>query len=182
MTASSCHQRPQPGPITWARLDDGFEQAVQFIPGYNCPEPGGRGHGVHGMKIRWYLRGPNGAAQFLLFSNWIPGELRPGHGLPPSGSPVSEHVDSLLRFPMGADVGYHARVRQYDDQELMSGTCHVIDGPCYYDGSGLAGYELGKRFIVDGEPAIWQALRDWYGRIEMPGDLAPASTIGGYSG
>ena len=63
---------------------------------------------------------------------------------------------------MGADVGYHARVRQYDDQELMSGTCHVIDGPCYYDGSSLNAELPIEGFLSGGLEYLWPKLEAFY--------------------
>jgi hypothetical protein len=144
----------------WFPRPDGLERAVVFQPGYN-----GTGvHGVHGMEITWLLRGPKGGVQFKLFTDWIPGKRSPGHGLSPDGS-----YDSWDLFPMGVDLGYHARVPQYEGQEVYGrDDCEVTGGRCYYDGSGMAAERLAKEFIVQGEPVIWAALEAEYQGLVTP--------------
>lgn len=158
-SACSCKDRPR-SEITWTMHDDELQQGIQFTVGYNCEARGPRSHGVHGMEITWYLRGPKGAAQFRMGTRWTPGKLALGHGISPSGVVRLEDT-----YPSGYDVGYHAYVAQYPEQSPMD-DCHLLGQPCYYDGSGLQADDLVKRFIEQGEPAIWAELRAVYERIE----------------
>jgi hypothetical protein len=148
---TTCHTRGDTR-VRWRKREDGMEESVQFVPGYNCPVTGGQGHGVHGTEIRWFLRGPLGAAWLTVLSDWIPGDRYPGHGLSPSGR--NENWDM---FPMAYGLGYHARVPQYEGQERDLDDCNLIGGPCY------GGVELGgadeavKRFVTEGEQVAWDA-------------------------
>lgn len=150
--------------------DDGMEESVQFVRGYNCEARGPRSHGVHGMEIWWYLRGPLGGAQFRLSTDWIPGQLSPGHGLSPDGTCGCMHrslVTGRLEqyWPSGADVGYHARVPQWEEQEPIHDDCPVIGGVCYYDGSGMRAHHLAREFVELGEHVIWAELEKVYADI-----------------
>jgi hypothetical protein len=136
----------------WYRAGD-MERAVTFEPGYNNR---GGPYGVHGMNIRWLLRGPAGVAQFLIFTHWVPGEI------PEIGS-------NNITVPMGADVGYHALTPQYDGQESM-GACEYLDGrDCFYDGSGLAAGALLVRLVAHGDAVVWRELQSRYEDIAAPG-------------
>lgn len=145
----------------WFPRPDGLERAVVFGPGYNSAQTGNphADFGVHGMEIIWYLRGPLGVAQFMLYTDWIPGTLRPGHGLPPAGMSFPR-----IDYPMGADLGYHAPVPQWEGQEeYRRDDCRLLPGgTCYYDGSGMAAERVAKEFVLAGEPAVWAALEDRY--------------------
>lgn len=164
----TCHER---GSVRqeWRVRDDGLEESVQFVPGYNCSDKSMRGHGVHGMEVRWYLRGPKGGAQFVIYSGWIPGKLQPGHGLSPAGDYSWECYlhNGELRYPAGADVGYHAKFPQWEGQEPIQDDCAITGGPCYYDGSGLRAEKLARRFAHEGEQVIWDELEDVYGDITI---------------
>jgi len=151
--------------LEWFPRPDGTERAVVFIPGYNGdPDaPPARNYGVHGMEIWWYLRGPRGAAHFGIFTEWTPGELRPGHGRSPLGYPVRE----ASQYPSGADLGYHARVPQWDGQEIYARKeCGIIGGRCYCDGSGLQADSLAREFTQYGESVIWAALEAEYATLK----------------
>lgn len=57
-----------------------FERSVTFEVGYDHrahPEAcGGGGHGQHGMTLRFILKGPSGATQFVMYAtNWVPGRV-----------------------------------------------------------------------------------------------------------
>lgn len=154
--SATCHCADRPRPeLVWHTREDGFQRAMQFGVGYNCDARGPRSHGVHGMELRFYLLGPRGATQFVMSTDWVPGKLSPGHGLPPLGSALSDRARRL--YPMGMDLGYHAYKPQYDGQLKMP-DCHLLDGDCFYDGSGLNADRVMNRFIEGGEPVIWQEL------------------------
>jgi hypothetical protein len=136
----------------WRTRDDGLQEAVEFVVGYKCTLKGPRSHGQHGMEIRWYLRGPKGVAQFVMYTDW-----------PPSSQ--SPRLDGRRSFPMAADLGYHALSPQYDGH-IGRDDCHLIDGECFYDGSGLQAKRLMERFFAEGEDAIWTMLQWTYEQIE----------------
>jgi hypothetical protein len=125
------------------------ERIVQWTPAFDRRDPDpAKDYGIHGMEVRFVLKGDEGATQFLIFTNWMLPHLRYGHKM----------VKGFLAEPLPADVGYHARVPQYDGQESM-GPCEYLDGaPCYYDGSGLQAMALFDRFVAEGEEAVWEEL------------------------
>lgn len=149
----NCHERGETR-VRWHKRDDGLEESVQFCPGFACRDRSMRGHGIHGMEIRWYLRGPAGGAQFVLFTDWVPGR-------PP--------VKSLAyMYPMGADVGYHSRRPIYEDDQPFSDSCEMTGGGvCYYDGSGMRAQELVHVFKEFGEQAIWDELQSVYDSLPV---------------
>lgn len=153
---ADCHERGETR-IRWTPRPDGLEESVQFTPGYNCPVPGGKGHGVHGMEITWILKGPGGAVQLSIASDWIPGKLYPGHGLSPAGHRSGS-------FPMGFGVGCHTRHPQYEGHE-PDGECGMTGRQCYYNHSFSGADPVLPEFMARGEQAIWDALEAEYARI-----------------
>lgn len=132
------------------------ERAVVFQPGYRTDR---KSYGQHGMEVGWFLRGPRGVTQFKMFTGWVPGLSRDQHE---------------VTAPMGADVGYHALCPQYEGHYEMGGACSILGGKaCYYDGSGLAAEDLLRRFLIEGEPAVWQTLSEWHDRLLVPADGTP---------
>lgn len=150
--ARNCHTHGETR-VRWRKREDGLEECVQFVPGYNCPKPGG--HGVHGMEVRWFLRGPDGAVVLSMATDFIPGERWPGHGLSPSG-----HHD-WTRHPDGFGLQYHSRVPRYEGHDA-EGRCDLIGAPCYLDMWLSGADEPVKRFVAEGERAIWDALEAAY--------------------
>ena len=146
---------PSPEPkLIWRAREDGLEQAVVFEPGYNKR---GSQYGVHGMGIRFLLRGPKGCTQFVMNTGWVPGE--------------SMRASSADMFPMAYDLGYHAHVPQYGygEEWVQRSTpdCPYLDGAeCFYDGSGLNAEPVMAAFIVEGESAVWSALQIQYDNIK----------------
>ena len=112
-----------------------FERLTEWSAAYDKrhPDPS-KNYGIHGVECRWVLKGGRGAVQFLIYTDWH---------LPAVAASLAEKCrtprDITLFFqPMGADVGYHALMPQYDSQ-TPTPNCPYLDGqPCYYDGSGLA--------------------------------------------
>lgn len=129
------------------------ERAVVFEPGFN--DRGGK-YGVHGMNIRWLLRGPKIVTQFLIYTSWVPGEV--GHGYEPNTL-----VPAM--FPMGVDVGYHSPVPTYEGHQPMKEPCDYLDGICYYDGSGMRADDLLQGFIHQGESVVWRELQDFHDNL-----------------
>jgi hypothetical protein len=155
--SSTCHDRGS-ARVRWSPRPDGLEESVQFVPGYNCPVP--HGHGVHGMEVRWHLRGPAGAVWLAMITDWLPGDRWPGHGLSPDG--INRNWEM---YPAGFGLGCHARVPQYEGHDLSERDCCEIGGPCYSDVSLSGADEPVKRFIAEGEQVIWDALESRYAEL-----------------
>jgi hypothetical protein len=109
------------------------------------------------MEVRWFLRGPAGAVWLRMGTDWLPGERYPGHGLSPDGTYTLWNL-----YPDGFGLGYHAHVPQYEGQEPETGHCDVIGGTCYCDVHLSGADEPVKRFVAEGEQAIWDALESAY--------------------
>lgn len=118
-----------------------------------------KNYGIHGMELRYVLKGVKGATQFLVFTNIQLPHVHEER----VGRPVSS-----IDYPMGADIGYHAMQPQYAGQEKMT-KCAFVDGGCYYDGSGLAATEFIPLWVSGGDEAVWPMLEDKY--IERFGGL-----------
>jgi|SRR5215472_5303264 len=160
---SRCADRKGETRERWTPRPDGLEESVQFTPGYNCTDNSMRGHGVHGMEITWYLRGPAGAVFLSMGTDWIPGELRPGHGLSPDTGArgFRLHGGGWSTDPSGHGIGYHARRPQYEGQE-DAGKCCYIGGRCFYDIGYSASDEPVREFVLRGEQVIWDTLEARY--------------------
>jgi len=155
MTGPACCGQAE-AEVRWFPHNDVLQRAVVFEPGFACPVTGGHGHGIHGMQIRWLLRGPRGAVQFLVFTDWVPGR--------------KTDPATAFMFPMGADLGYHAVVPQYEGDSGPRPCEYLPGGQCYCDGSGLQAMDLMPEFIAWGEPAIWAVLEERYASLE---EVAP---------
>lgn len=144
------------------------ERIVRFERGYDCIKfecinddphchPGSGGsHGRCGLKIRFVVKGEEGAVQFLLMTGWVPQYAEAdrihyrhvpeweSHGVIPS------------------DLGYHSKKPQHEGQ-IDSGPCEFCDGePCYYDGSGLNASDAMYALVNGGDEALWEFLEAYY--------------------
>jgi len=116
-----------------------------------------KNYGIHGVDLRFYLKGPAGAIQFVVYTNWhLPHVQSEMDAKPLNDFPYMFHK------PMAADIGYHARVPQYEDQPMMEADCSVIGGPCYYDGSSLQAEGVFEIFVCGGTDALWEEMEQRY--------------------
>jgi len=144
-----------------------MEHIIKFESGYDCikfecinsspgcqPDSGGS-HGRHGLNIRFVVKGPLGAVQFLLFTGWMPQRAERG--------PAGLHIaDWGGRYMMPADLGYHSPAPRYEDHRSM-GPCEFLGGqPCYYDGSGLNANDAMYALVNGGDEALWAFLEAYY--------------------
>jgi hypothetical protein len=121
------------------------------------PDPH-KNYGVHGAEIAFYLKGGHGAVQFVIYTNWmLPETQAETDARPPSG-----RFPYLFHKPVPADIGYHSHVPRYQDQTLMDGDCHVIGGPCYYDGSSLQAEKVFEIMLRGGTDALWTEMERRY--------------------
>jgi hypothetical protein len=125
-----------------------FTRLVEFHPAWDRrhvnPE---KNYGIGGVEIRFVLKGPLGATQFLLCTGWTLPGLPDGTVLP-------------------ADLGYHSPQPRYDGQPLITDSCPYLDGkPCYYDGSTLAAERVFERLVREGDVGVWAALEEVYQQV-----------------
>jgi hypothetical protein len=163
---AACHPRGA-ARVGWLPRPDGLEESVQFQPGYNCPVMTMQGHGVHGMEITWLLKGPAGAVQLILGTDWTPGDLYPGHGIGPDGSRGWKRHDGLWSSdPGGRGIGTHTRFPQYEGHE-PEGPCGLLNGQCFYNEQLSAADRLVPAFMADGEQVIWDELETRYAALQV---------------
>ncbi len=63
---------------------------------------------------------------------------------------------------MPADVGYHSKVPQYEDQRRMTDNCEFTDGVCYYDGSTMHADKVFDILTEEGSEGVWKYLESYY--------------------
>jgi hypothetical protein len=159
------------------RLDklDLFTRKIAFSPAWDkrSSDPK-KNYGIHGVEIRWYLTGPKGIVQFVIYSNW----MLPNVAMEQRARTITdirgrsqEDADRLLRVihePMGADVGYHSPKKLYKEQTGWA-DCRLLKAAglgdkCYYDGSGLAAIDMMEVLLKKGGEAVWKKLEEYYHR------------------
>lgn len=133
-----------------------------------------KNYGIHGCNLRMVLKGPDGAVQFLLYTNWqLPHVAKEQDMKILSKAGLLDYVDLHVTYhPMPADLGYHSRKPQFEDQKSM-GPCEYCDGAdCYYDGSGLNAEPVYLKLLEGGSDAVWKELENFYRSIfeELPHD------------
>lgn len=142
-----------------------FERIIQWMPAFDKrhSDPK-RNYGIHGLEIRFILKGQKGAIQFVLYTNWhlphVTKELKARQYEAIDGDP------HWMERPTPADFGYHAYTPQYEGQTRM-GACAVLpDAPrgCYYDGSSLRAEPVYHRLLAGGDAGVWAALEEEYKR------------------
>jgi len=143
-----------------------LQRIVEFTAAYDKrnPDPT-KNYGAHGVNMRLVLKGPRGAVQFVLFTNW---QL-------PHIAKEWENKPRSLTQPLPADVGYHSPEPLWEGQEVQAENCDYLDGKsCYYDGSGLAANDAFAVLVERGSAGIWGYLEDYYHRTfeDSPDDAA----------
>ncbi|MDP9162377.1 MAG: hypothetical protein M3O09_19395 [Acidobacteriota bacterium] len=134
-----------------------LERKLDILPAYDKVK---EGYGVHGVEMRWYVTGPKGAIQFVLYTNW---QLK--HIQKKFDNRVNENdsrFTHLFCHPQPADIGYHSYVPHYEGHTPMSKECHLLKGPCYYGGSSLNAQIYYDILVERGGDALWDALEDKY--------------------
>lgn len=143
-----------------------MERLIQFQPAWDkrSKQPGEKDYGIHGVNLRMVLKGPLGAVQFVLFTNWhlphVQAELqqRPYDAI--AGDP------HWMERPIPADLGYHSPVPRYDGQDIIDNACECLDGrPCYYDGSGLNAERIYDVLRTEGDAGVWRELEAYYRQV-----------------
>jgi len=123
-------------------------------------------YGIHGVEMRFVLKGEKGAVQFLIFTNWHLPHVEEEHRRlvqrkAIQHEPVSIWLESLYR-PIAADIGYHSPEPRYEGQEPMEDCSYVSGGHCYYDGSSLAAQRFYDVMLREGGDGLWRELEAYY--------------------
>jgi hypothetical protein len=147
-----------------------FERIVEFYPAHDDFDPIKRTGSRSFMRIKFILKGPNGAVQFMVGTVW---------GLQRSDASTARLLASNAveaTRPTGCDVGYHSPVPQYEGQTSME--CDLLPGGlCYYDGSGCRADEWVPGFIAGGSDWVWQKLEQEYADLfASAGEAGTAET------
>ncbi len=165
-----------------------LERIVKFAPAWDKRSPNPKkNYGINTMQCFMLVKGKKGVTHFV-FSTGI---LLP--------KTIEEYIKNgkakyelhdwgyyFLNKPMGFDVGYHARKKQYKGQELRHPTrmvktkgnkpfnykfpkigkkppvCEWIGKPCYCDGSALRAETFMDILTEKGDEPIWKMLEEDY--------------------
>lgn len=161
-----------------------LKRILEFTPAFDRRDPDpSKCYGIHGVQMRFVVKGPLGAVQFLLYTNWQLPHVRQECEKRGCGS-------YCLNKPMAADLGYHSPAPRYEGQEPIGSTkvkwvdgkigerglkvpeseptgtftpCPYLDGkPCYYDGSGLNAERIFDVLTAEGDVGVWRELEAYY--------------------
>lgn len=141
----------------------GFTKIVELTPAFDKRDKNpAKNYGIHNVELRMILRGPLGATQFVLYTNWqLP------HVTQEMIDDNYGHDSTKIKvcfLPLPADLGYHWNTRRYDTQH--SQPCkYTKSGKCYYDGSGLNAYRIYEVLIREGSDGVWRELKEYYDRV-----------------
>ena len=139
-----------------------LERITWVSPAYDKRDAApAKNHGIGACRITFIVKGPKGAVQFLVGTNWYCDSAREHRS---RFRPLLH--DEVI---MGCDVGYHSPVPRYEGQEPMAQPCNLVDGgTCYYDGSSLRADSWVKKLIICGTAWLWPHLEGVY-RHEFEG-------------
>lgn len=139
-----------------------FERIVTMSPAFDRRDPDpSKNYGIHGVELRMVLKGPKGATQFVLYTNWmLPNVEREtwskGH---------DTGTLRILTSPTAADFGYHWHRPHYSGHDAM--TCDLLPaGKCYYDGSSLNADRIFDVLRSEGSDGVWRELESLYRSLE----------------
>ena len=139
-----------------------FERIVTVLPAYDRRDPDPKkNRGICEVRIKFALKGPKGAVQFLVGTNWH---------LPATHERLQQegYFDRRSRGtqPMGWEVRYHSPAPMYEGQTPITDDCRHLDGrPCYSDGSSLTADEWIPEFLAGGTDWLWPRLETYYAEV-----------------
>lgn len=139
-----------------------LERITEWMPAWDktSTDPK-KNYGIHGVECRWVVKGPLGAVQFVLYTNWQLPHITKRHIKRQLN--VRDHISLEVMFlPLPADVGYHSPKPMYTDHTARE-NCPYLDGkPCYYDGSGIRAEGVFDILLEKGGEAVWDYLETEY--------------------
>lgn len=116
-------------------MSEEFQEITEFHPAFDRRDPDPKKNfGIHGVELRMVLKGPEGAVQFVLYTNWqlphvaketelrtikniidlVPDASRPHHRYE-----VGKMELRCFYHPLAADLGVHSPKPLYPDQLPM---------------------------------------------------------------
>lgn len=114
-----------------------FEKTIEFRPAYDKRDPNPlKNYGIHGVDMCWYLKGPKGVIQFVVFN--------------------------VFHKPTPAYLDYHSYIPMYEGQ--TSADCHLVD-KCFYGGSSLQVHSIFTILLEKGSDGVWAALEERYNQL-----------------
>lgn len=139
-----------------------LERITELTPAWDRTDPDpNKSYGIHSVELRMVLKGPLGATQFVLYTNWHLPEVSTRLLQRPIEVIGSDPHWSVR--PQPADVGYHSPTPRYEGQPCTQEECEYLDGkPCYYDGSGLAAEDMYVVLLREGSEGVWRELEEQY--------------------
>lgn len=150
---------PTEPPLIWTPFND-LETAVTIRSAFSARDPDpSKDFGIGGVVFRFYVRGPRGAVDWDLHTDWYLPTTRELHR-------QSGHYGS---GPHAGAVTLHQAFKSLDFQEPQM-ECHTGVKPCYGDVSYLAGDDVYERMVENGHEGIWSALGEWYFQLPESGD------------
>ena len=127
-----------------------FTKTVEFRAAFDKRDPDpSKDYGIHGVDMTFYLVKDNRAIQFMLYTGWHLPHVR-----------EEGKRKGWKNKPLPADLGYHSPVPMYEDDLPITDDCHVIEGPCYYDGSSLAADDVFEILVSEGSDGVWTRLEE----------------------
>lgn len=135
-----------------------FTRKISFQPAYDkrSATPS-KNYGVHGVDLRFTLKGAEDGVAFCVFTNW----MLPHVQAETDARPVTPDHTFLFHKPQPASVDGHWRISQYEGQTPTTG-CDITGGDCYCNGSGLLAEDLFNLLVAEGEEAVWKKLEEIY--------------------
>lgn len=133
-----------------------FERIVNVTPAFDKrhPDPS-KNYGIGACRIWFILKGPKGAVQFQIGTDWY---------LPEQQKELKNRPSIYDIQPQGWDVGYHSYKPMYEGQDPM-GECDVLGCTCYYDGSSLRADDWVPEFLAGGTEWLWPKLEAEYNSL-----------------
>lgn len=126
--------------------DEKLERITEWDPAFDRRDPDPKKNfGIHGVSMRWVLKGPKGAVQFLVYTQW----MLP-HVAKEQLARIGTRKDRDLAMdievfykPMAVDLGYHSKVPMYEGQEPMGS----VDTKLSVDETkqGLEAYQFNRK-------------------------------------
>lgn len=141
-----------------ADIKNGFEKIVRVSGAFDKRDTDPKkNYGISACRIWFILKGPLGAVQFVIGTNWhLPDVQRENREWQHDFDCKYDKI-----HPEGWDVGYHAHRPMYGDQPEMD--CDLFEGGrCYYDGSSLRADDWVPKFIEGGTDWLWPELEKEY--------------------
>lgn len=136
-----------------------LERKFEITPGYDKKA---EGCGIGCATMHFYVIGVKGAIQFVLMTGWYPHIIKKT-----TFDDWSDWAELRITVqpddkPFPVDLGYHSRLPRYEGQAVMDGECHLLKGPCYYDGSGLNAHKPFSILVHEGSERLWEFLELYY--------------------